>query len=62
MVYIKLILGIAFLIAFSWILVRNSKRTGFLSSLFRIDTIVGVVAGLYLVATAVIALLTSTGH
>jgi hypothetical protein len=57
MEYMKLILGILFLIAFSVILAGNSKRSGFLHGLFRIDTIIGIVAGLYLIVTATISLL-----
>jgi hypothetical protein len=57
MEYIKLILGIGLFAAFSWILVKNSRRSGLLHSLLRIDTIVGMVAGLYLVFTSVQSLL-----
>ncbi len=57
MEYIKLILGIGFLVAFAWILVRNSKRSGFLHALIRIDTVVGMVAGIYLVFTSIHSLL-----
>jgi hypothetical protein len=57
MEYINLVLGIILLIAFTWILVKNSKRTGFLHSLIRVDTIVGIVAGLYLTLTSAISLL-----
>lgn len=53
MEYTKLTLGIALLVAFTWILFRNSKRSGLLHALIRIDTIVGMIAGLYLVITAV---------
>ncbi len=56
MEYIKLLLGIALLVAFTWILIRNSKRTGILHSLFRIETVVGITAGVYLVFTAVLSL------
>lgn len=57
MEYINLVVGIVLLIAFTWILVKNSKRTGFLHSLIRVDTIVGIVAGLYLTLTSAISLL-----
>ena len=57
MEYINLVLGIILLIAFAWILVKNSKRAGFLHSLIRFDTIVGIVAGLYLTLTSAIPLL-----
>jgi hypothetical protein len=51
--YMKLISGIVLLAVFTWILVRTSKRTGSLHMLTRMDTIVGVIAGLYLVITSV---------
>jgi uncharacterized membrane protein YdcZ (DUF606 family) len=57
MEYINLVFGIILLTAFTWILVKNSKRTGFLHSLFRFDTIVGIIAGLYLTLTSAISLL-----
>lgn len=56
MEYMKLFVGIGILVVFCWILVRNSKRTGILHSLLRVDTIIGIVAGLYLVFTSVLAL------
>jgi hypothetical protein len=55
--YVKLILGIGLIAAFTWILVKNSKRSGFLHALIRIDTVVGMVAGIYLVFTSVQSLL-----
>ena len=54
--YLKLILGIAFLIIFTWILITNSRRSGFMHTLFRIDTVIGMVAGLYLTFSSVYAL------
>jgi hypothetical protein len=56
MEYVNLILGIVLVIAFTWVLVRNSKRSGFFHSLLRIDTIGGIVGGLYLVFAAVFSL------
>lgn len=55
--YTRLILGIALLAVFTWLLIRNSKRSGFIHTLFRFDTIVGMVAGLYLIISSVNALL-----
>ena len=55
--YTRLILGIGLLTIFTWLLIRNSKRSGFIHTLFRFDTIVGMVAGLYLIATSVSGLL-----
>ena len=57
MEYMKLLLGIALLAAFTWILIRNSKRTGMLHSLIRVDMIAGVIAGLYLVFTSLNSLI-----
>jgi hypothetical protein len=51
--YMTLILGIGLLSIFTWILIRNRKRTGVIHTLFRIDTMVGVLAGLYLVLSSV---------
>lgn len=53
MEYMKLILGIGLLAIFTWLLIRNGKRSGFIHTLFRIDTILGIVAGLYLIITSV---------
>jgi hypothetical protein len=53
MEYFNLILGVVLVIAFTWILIRNSKRSGLLHSLLRIDTIGGIVGGLYLVFASV---------
>ena len=57
MEYMKLIAGIVFLMTFGWLLVRNIDRKGFMHGLFRIDTIIGIVAGLYLVITSFISIL-----
>ena len=57
MEYMKLLLGIGLLVAFTWILIRNSKRTGMLHSLIRVDTKVGIIARLYLVFTSLNSLI-----
>jgi hypothetical protein len=57
MEYMMLILGIGLLAIFTWILIRNWKRTGMIHTLFRIDTIVGVLAGLYFVFASVKSLI-----
>jgi hypothetical protein len=57
MEYKMLILVIGLLAIFTWILIRNRKRTGVIYTLFRIDTIVGVLAGLYFVLASVKSLL-----
>jgi hypothetical protein len=53
MEYIKLILGIILILVFSWLLIRNLKRSGFMNALLRIDTIGGIIAGFYLVITSI---------
>jgi len=52
-----LLLGIALLTGFTWILIRNSKRTGFIHTLFRFDTLVGLVASIYLIISSLNSLL-----
>ena len=56
MEYVNLTLGIILLIVFVFILQKNSKRNGFLNALF-LDTFLGIVAGLYLLITAILSLL-----
>ena len=53
MEFIKLLLGLGLLIIFTWILVRNLKRKNLLHSLLRVDTLLGIVAGLYLVLSSI---------
>ena len=57
MVFLKLILGIGLTVTFIWILVKNSKRTSFINALLRVDTILGVTAGAYLILTSTYSLL-----
>ena len=57
MEYMMLILGIGLLAIFTWIFIRNRKRTGVIHTLFRIDTIVAALAGLYLIFSSVKALI-----
>lgn len=52
MEYFKFIAGIVLTVVFLWILMRNSKRSGFIHALLRIDTILGVAAGLYLIISS----------
>jgi hypothetical protein len=54
--YLKLLAGIGLLIVFGWLLVRNAHRKGFINGLFAIDTLLGLIAGLYLVITSLNAL------
>ncbi len=53
MEYIKLFIGIGLVLVFTWLLVRNFKRSGIMNALLRIDTIGGIIAGVYLVITAI---------
>jgi hypothetical protein len=57
MEYLKLTLGILLSVAFVFLFIRNLGRKGLIHSLFRIDTVVGIVAGGYLIITAMITLL-----
>ena len=57
MEYVNLVMGISLFVAFTWIFARNRKRSGWLHALLRIDTVAGIVAGLYLVLTSVHSLL-----
>jgi hypothetical protein len=55
--YLKLFLGIILLAVFTWILIQNRKRIGIMHSLMRVDTLLGIIAGLYLTATSLAVLL-----
>ena len=55
---VTLCVGLVLIAVFGWLLVRNSKRWGFVQALFSLDIIVGIVAGIYLTFTSIIALLT----
>ena len=57
MEYFKLMSGMVLVVVFFWILSKNSKRTSFLHAVIRVDTILGIVVGLYLVLTSVNSLL-----
>jgi Mg2+/citrate symporter len=57
MEYFKLILGLGLTVTFIWLLMKNSKRTSFVNALLRVDTILGLVAGVYLVFTSTYSLL-----
>jgi hypothetical protein len=56
--YLKLVSGIALLIIFSWLLVKNTKRKGFMNALFQIDTFIGIIAAIYLIVTSTASLAT----
>lgn len=49
--YFELIMGFILVTTFGWILLRNSKRSGFIHALFRIDTVAGMLAGIYLIVS-----------
>jgi hypothetical protein len=57
MEYFKLILGLGLTLTFIWLLMKNSKRTNFINALLQVDTILGLVAGVYLVFTSIYSLL-----
>ena len=57
MEYFKLIFGLGLTATFIWLLLKNSKRTNFINALLRVDTILGLVAGVYLVFTSTYSLL-----
>lgn len=57
MIIFTLFLGIALLAVFTWILIRNGKRTGFIHTLFRFDTLAGIAASIYLIVSSLNSLL-----
>ena len=57
MEYLKLILGLVLTVTFIWLLMKNSKRTNFVNSLLRVDTILGLAGGVYLIFASTYALL-----
>ena len=57
MTVVALIAGIALLITFFWLLIRNLRRSVWMHTLFRIDTIAGILAGLYLILSSMQTLL-----
>ena len=57
MEYLKLVVGLVLTIVFIWLLRRNFKKSGFIPALLRLDTIGGIIAGLYLAVTSIHSLL-----
>jgi hypothetical protein len=53
---LKLIIGLVILAVFAWIFKKNINRKGVIHSLFRIDTVIGLVAGFYLIFTSIYSL------
>jgi hypothetical protein len=58
MEYTQLFIGILLILVFTWLLIKNFKRSGFINALLRIDTIGGIVAGFYLVVTSLASIIT----
>ncbi|MGC1240341.1 MAG: hypothetical protein WA874_02075 [Chryseosolibacter sp.] len=54
----KLVAGILVLGICTWILARNKDRKGFIHAVFRVDTLIGIIGGIYLILSSTIALLT----
>lgn len=50
--YAMLLAGVGLLILCGWLLTKNIKRSGFINFLFRIDLILGIAAGVYLMVTS----------
>lgn len=46
------ITGLVVLTLFGWIFLRNIKRKGFLHAYLRLETVTGMIVGLYLIITA----------
>jgi hypothetical protein len=57
MEYFKLLLGIGFTIVFTWAFFRNSKKSGFVPSLFSLETMIGLIAGIYIVIISINSLI-----
>jgi hypothetical protein len=57
MEYIKLFIGILIILVFLWLLKKNINRKGMINAMLQIDTIVGIIAGFYLVITSMAALM-----
>ena len=56
MEYVKLVLGLILLPIFSLLLIRNGKRVGVMHSLMRVDTLLGIAAGAYLIINSIVIL------
>ena len=53
MEYFKLIAGVVLLIVFIWLFLRIKERKGFISKIFYLDIMIGIIASLYLIVTSV---------
>ncbi len=49
MEYAKLLVGIVLTVVFAWILVRNSRRTGWKSAVLTVDNVLIIIAGICLI-------------
>ena len=56
MEYSKLLLGTGLMMVYTWLLIRNFKRSGWTHALLRIDTALGIIIGIYLIATSIYSL------
>jgi len=57
MPYFNLILGIILTVVFIWLLIKTSKRKGFVNAFVTVDIALGVIAGIYLISSSVYSLL-----
>jgi|688.fasta_scaffold1396658_1 hypothetical protein len=57
MEYVNLVAGVGLTATFIWLLLQNSKRISFINALLRVDTVFGLIAGVYLVFTSTYSLL-----
>jgi hypothetical protein len=55
--YIKFVAGFFILAVFAWLAARNRDRRGVLFSLFQFDILLGLAAGVYLIITSAMSLL-----
>lgn len=59
MIYFKLFAGIGLLAIYFWLLSKRAKKYRFADALFNFDIIVGLAAGIFLVAGSAIDLFSS---
>jgi hypothetical protein len=57
MEYVNLVAGVGLTATFIWLLLQNSKRISFINALLRVDTVFGLIAGVYIVFTSTYSLL-----
>lgn len=54
MEYMRLIFGVAFIAVSIWLLRKNKERVEWISALFRIDTLILLIAGAFLAINAIV--------